>query len=66
MSSKHKKIDLDVHNLISVPQNCVMVEILSRVEPQIEFHFSPNNISVTTSSDEYVRLKAIWFPGRCS
>lgn len=60
-----KKIDIDLHNLVRVPQNCIMMEILGRIEPQVKFHFSPNDISVTTSSNEYVRLKAIRFPWRC-
>jgi len=56
---------LDLHNLVRVPQNCVMVKILSRVKPQGKFHFSSNDISVATSPNEDIRLKGIRLPWRC-
>lgn len=43
-----------------------MVEVLCRVKPEMESHFSSDNVSISTSSDEDVRLQCIRLPWRRS
>lgn len=46
--------------------NGVMVEILCGIKPEMEPHFSSDNVSISTSSDEDVRLQSVRLPWRCS
>lgn len=46
----------DLHELLNRPQDCVMVKIFGGIKPEMELHFSPYYLAISTSSDINIRL----------
>lgn len=54
------------HDIWWSPSNGVVMEILRGIKPEMELHFSSDNVSISTSSDEDVCLESVRLPWCCS
>lgn len=51
-----------LHDFIWVPQDGIVVEISSRVKPQVELHLPADISPVAASPDVHVRLQPVRLP----
>ncbi|RRT50595.1 hypothetical protein B296_00051656 [Ensete ventricosum] len=64
MSSGRTKQDL--HDLLRVPENGVVMEVSRGVEPEVEPHLPANDPAVSASPDVHIGLQSVWLTGDCA